>query len=337
MYSRHQLGIPPTDIHHELTIVYGDDVPTLRTVFNWVVLIKTGKFELKKRVSSGRPVSAVTLANIERIRDLIKTDCRMSCSDIADELEIPKTCVYRVLTSVLELRNVFSQWVPHKLNDSNKAARVQCCKALIELFQEKGLEYMLSHYCVEDETWVNWDIEVNRRVWIGKKTPKPTKLKPKLTKRKTLAFVAFTSKPRRYSVSVLPQGHTVNAELIIQYLKDTNHRFLNLRQSKIKLSELILQMDNAKPHAAVVTQQYLADRGVSLVKQSPYSPDLNMCDRYIFREIKNDLRCEFYDGPEAVQKAVLRSLRLIPETKLKDQILKLVAHCEASGDYISDI
>ena len=202
VFTRHQLGIPPSNIHQELTIVYGDDVPTIRTVFKWVELIKNDRFELKKRVSSGRPVSTATPANIDRIRKLIQSDCRMSCSDLADELEIPKTCVYRILTDVLELRNVYSQWV--------------------------------------------------------------------------------------LSVGTLR-----------------------------------------------------AARGVSLVKQSPYSPDLNLCDRYLFREIKNDLKSELYDGPEAVQKAVQHSLRLIPEIKLKDQIEKLLIHCEKvisiSGDYVSEV
>ena len=79
----------------------------------------------------------------------------MSCSDIAYELEIPKICVYRILIGVLDLRNVYSQWIPHKLNERNKADRVQCCKDLSKIFREKGMEYILSHYGVDDETWVN--------------------------------------------------------------------------------------------------------------------------------------------------------------------------------------
>ena len=117
---------------------------------------KKDRFELKKEnLSRERPPSTATSANIDRIRKLIKRDCQMSCSDIADELEIPKICVYRILIGVLDLRNVYSQWIPHKLNERNKAARVQCCKDLPKIFREKGMEYILSHYGVDDETWVN--------------------------------------------------------------------------------------------------------------------------------------------------------------------------------------
>ena len=59
-------------------------------------------------------------------------------------------------------------------------------------------------------------------------------------------------------------------------------------------------MDNARPHSSSLTQDYLAQSGISVVHQSPYSPDLNLCDRYLFRAIKQYLKNEDFDGPEAV-------------------------------------
>ena len=35
------------------------------------------------------------------------------------------------------------------------------------------------------------------------------------------------------------------------------------------------------------TKEFLANSGVSILRQSAYSPDLNMCDRYMFRAIKH--------------------------------------------------
>ena len=66
-----------------------------------------------------------------------------------------------------------------------------------------------------------------------------------------------------------------------------------------------------------------------------------MGDMYLFREIKTVIKSEHYYGPEAVQEAVQRSLRLIPEITLKRQIEKLLDHCEEvitiSDDYVSDV
>ena len=86
------------------------------------------------------------------------------------------------------------------------------------------------------------------------------------------------------------QGEYINAEYMIQYLKDTGKRFQNLKKDKISLKEMHFQMDNARPHTAAATQHFLASRNVHLVKQSPYSPDLNLLDRFLFRQVKSDLR-----------------------------------------------
>ena len=225
VFTRHQLGISPQDIYDELFAVHGDTSPSARTVCRWVADIKTDHFELKKRSGPGRPVSTNSAANVQKIKTLITENCRLSPGDIASILSLPKTCVYEVLTNNLQLRNVYSVWVSHNLNESNKAARVTCCKELLELFSTKGFQYMCSNYVAEDESWFQWDYTGNRRVWIERRAVKPTKVKPKLTTRKTMGLVAFTCKPKRFSVSILPRGKTIDSDYMIQYLKDTGKGF----------------------------------------------------------------------------------------------------------------
>ena len=82
----------------------------------------------------------------------------------------------------------------------------------------------------------------------------------------------------------MPSRKSINAECMIQYLKDTNKRVQNLKKDKISLKEILFQMDNAIPHTA--TQNFLASWNVSLVKQSPYSPDLNLLDSFLCRQVK---------------------------------------------------
>ena len=100
-------------------------------------------------------------------------------------------------------------------------------------------------------------------------------------------------------------------------------------------------MDNARPHSAAKTKEFLTQRGISVVQQSPYSPDLNLCDRFLFRAIKQDLKYEHFEDSEDLRVAIQRSIRLISETKLMEQLIKLRDHCkrviEANGDYISAI
>lgn len=49
-------------------------------------------------------------------------------------------------------------------------------------------------------------------------------------------------------------------------------------------------MNNGKSHSATRTQDYLNKTGVKMVKQSPYSPDLNLCDRFLFTTLQKHCR-----------------------------------------------
>ena len=81
----------------------------------------------------------------------------------------------------------------------------------------------------------------------------------------------------------MPQRESINAEYMIQYLTDTSKRFQNLKKDKISLKEMLFQVNNARPHTAAATQNVKASWNVNLVKQSPYSSDLNLLDRLLFR------------------------------------------------------
>ena len=96
--------------------------------------------------------------------------------------------------------------------------------------------------------------------------------------------------------------------------------------------------DNARPHAAAETRDFLTQRDMEQVKQSPYSPDLNLCDRFLFRKLKHLLRDDLFRSHEEVTSAVQRAMKMIDENELFDQLKKLREHCKdviaARGDYI---
>ena len=117
-----------------------------------------------------------------------------------------------------------------------------------------------------------------------------------------MVLIAFTCKPKIFSVTVLPQGESVDAQFMINYLKDT-------------LQELHFQMDNARPHTAAATKHFLDRRGVPLVSQSPYSPDLSLLDRFLFQHIKMDLRGEDFSGPEDLSKGIQQGIIFLKSIK----------------------
>ena len=77
------------------------------------------------------------------------------------------------------------------------ATRPLCCKDIIKLFRINARSFLGSHYLVQDESWIPWDFEDNRRVWIATTAVKPTTPRPKLKLRKTMVIVAYTSQRKR--------------------------------------------------------------------------------------------------------------------------------------------
>ena len=99
-------------------------------------------------------------------------------------------------------------------------------------------------------------------------------------------------------------------------------------------------MENARSHASRLTQGFLADTGVQIVKQSPYSPDLNLCDRFLFRKIKSELNGVDLTDQDDARKSVQHIFRHISEDFLVCQLLKLRDHAirviESGGRYLPE-
>ena len=172
--TRHKMGLSAADSHIELVAVHGDASPNERTVFRWISDILNGRLHQEKRTSPGRPIVTCTTAAIRKVKRIKTQNSWLSCTDIALRLSLPNTFVFDILTKNLNLRNVHAFWVPHFLSERNKTAWVACCRALLELFNTKGLHYIGSNYVIEDKPWFLWSQKYKGRVWIGKKGPKPT-------------------------------------------------------------------------------------------------------------------------------------------------------------------
>ncbi|QQP42230.1 Uncharacterized protein FKW44_016830 [Caligus rogercresseyi] len=147
--------------------------------------------------------------------------------------------------------------------------------------------------------------------------------------------MGFTCKPRRVSITALPAGTTTNRNTMIEYLRTTGKRFLSLKKDKIRLKDCLLLWDNARPHTATDNREFLTG-GTWNRETATYSPDLNLCDRFLFRKLKHLLREDEFGGHEEATLAVQRAMRRVSEDELYDQVWKLRGtlprrHCSRRG------
>jgi len=66
--------IAPNDIHPHLLNVYGDQTMDVRTVRRWVARFSSGDSDVKDKPRSGRPCTAVTPRNEERLDQFIRAN-----------------------------------------------------------------------------------------------------------------------------------------------------------------------------------------------------------------------------------------------------------------------
>ena len=160
-----------------------------------------------------------------------------------------------------------------------------------------------------------------------------------MTRDKVMLAIIFTP-TKRFNVAAFPAGVSMNSEAYVEFLRDTGEKFRRLHSSPIHLSEIYLQHDNARAHVAQNTMTFINNSGITLVKQSSYSPDMNICDRWLNSSLKDHLRQTKTSGSEDVVHATLQFLRDIPEEDYFEQVRKLKRHCErvieAAGEYITD-
>ena len=68
---RTALNIEPIVIHNELSTVFGDESPPLRTVQRWSKWFRDGREDVEDEERPGRPITETTTENIRQIQDLI--------------------------------------------------------------------------------------------------------------------------------------------------------------------------------------------------------------------------------------------------------------------------
>lgn len=335
-------GISCAQIFKQLCDLPLPGSPSRATVFRWCSEFDAGRNVLKDLPRSGRPPSSIIDNNIAAVRDLVTLKPKISTRIISQELDLPKSTVWRILTEHLAMRKVCSTWVPHDLTERNKQSRVVCCQQILELVNGHSHVDLLKFWATEDETWALFQqhgTKEENKCWQLLGEPRQRTIQPKLTKKKTMILLAFTG-DKKFAVETLQRNETVDSCRYITFLKNTGDKWRKLKTSPTRLGELWFQHDNARVHKSAETSEFLRKRGVTLIQQSPYSPDLNQCDRWLFKCIKKELRKSQFEDANSIRVETLRVLEAIPNERFSQEIDRLKRHCvnviDNNGDYVTN-
>lgn len=331
-------GNTPTQIYARMSKVFGDSCPSEFIIKFWSKQFKHDRESLEDDPRSGRPISAVTADNIEKVKELILADRRIKQWEIARDVGISKERVHEIIHVHLEMSKVSARWVPRMLTPFDKQRRVESCQTFLDMVKGNE-EEIISRVVTGDETWIRqWDPESKQESmqwkFKGEKPPRKFKVRPSAGK---LMATIFWDVEGILMIDYLPKNTTMNAAYYANLLDRLREKIKEKRRGKLRKGVLILH-DNAPVHTALTARSSLVKNGFSEINHPPYSPDLAPCDYFLFKNLKKNLRGRRFSTDEEMEEAVNDYFDTQDKTWFFNGLMSLIDKCNkcvsVAGDYI---
>jgi len=118
-------------------------------VSKWVKRFSEGRKSVTDEERSGWLETSITEENIAKIHKIVCENCQLTVRSIAEQVNINRETVRKILTEDLDMRKVCAKMVPKQLTKEQKQRRVTICQDLLESQND-----ILGRVITGDETWV---------------------------------------------------------------------------------------------------------------------------------------------------------------------------------------
>jgi len=269
-----------TQTQDMLKEAFGDDVMSRTQIYEWYKAFREGRENAEDEPRSGRPSTARTDENIDRVREFLNLDRPSSLREISQEMNLSYFVVQKIVTEELHMRKVCAKLVRKVLTAEQKEQRVQKSREVLDCVEadDEFLDSVISG----DETWCyEYDPESKAQSseWHTNASPRPKKARMSKSQVKTMLIVFFDSKGIVHKEFV-PIGTTVNAAYYKEVLDRLRKRIARCRPHIV--GKWTLHHDNAPAHNAFICTSYLAKHGTSVLPHPPYSPDVSPPDFFFY-------------------------------------------------------
>lgn len=335
-------GLSQADCLNRLQISFGELAPSRTTVYNWFAEFRRDRLFLRDEERAGRPPTAVTPENIDRVRELLEEKPRVTYEEIEQSVGIGKQATYTILHDHLKARKICARWIPHILTPDEKEVRVDWCRSMISKYENTNM-WQRSDIVTGDETWIyQYDPETKLQstVWVFDDEPPPTKLRRPRSAGKRMVATFFSRSGHVATVPLVEQA-TVTARWYTEVCLPQVLQVLKDRRPKSGIGSFILHHDNASSHTAKLTVDFLEEEHVKLLGHPPYSPDLAPCDFFLFPKIKNKIKGIRFSSPDEAAAAYLEAVRALSTEDWKncfsEWINRMKLCVQANGEYFEKL
>jgi len=139
----------------------------------------------------------------------------------------------------------------------------------------------------------------------------------KFRSKSKVTFIVFVDIQGTVMAEWVPSAQTVNQQYYIEVLTKFRER-VRRKRPELWRNRWILYQENAPAHNALSVVQYLANKNITVLEHPLYSPDLALCDFYLFPKIKSVLKGTHFVSTEDVKARTVASLNSLTERDLRN-------------------
>lgn len=326
-----------TEIHGLINRSWPDYCPSVINIRKRCQEFREGtRNSFERKEGSGRAKSDSRTENVDAVLALIEEDSSLTLRHIGERLQISHTIVERIIKEDLGKCWFHTKWVPHTLSDHNKVTRVERCRDMLESFSSRITKANL--VTIDEKFFYCRKVAARNKIgsWLSAGGDEPLRQTARRSpmEKKFLVIIAVSQKGQHY-FEVLERNQNIDAQRYMQFITNLIN-FLQRLPNPLNPENMRLQHDNARPHTARDTAEYLENLNVRLIRQPPYSPDVNLCDRYVFPRLEA-LTTQF-ESAEEIKNFLSVELPKFDKARMSNALEEAVKHIEkvidAGGSYL---
>ena len=119
-----KLGENSTTIHGKLQQAFGEDGTSRAQAFRWHKMFSEGRNLVEDKQRSRRPSAKRTSYNTAWVRELVRSDRRLTVKTVADEMNMNRETVRLIMTEEVGLRKICAKMVPRNLTEHQRDPRL---------------------------------------------------------------------------------------------------------------------------------------------------------------------------------------------------------------------
>ena len=320
--------------------VYGNSCMSRTRVFEWHKQFVDGQLSVEDDAKPGRPCSVKTDVNIKKVQELVRTNRHLTIRMMVDQLGIDKELDRSILVDNLGMRKVCAKMVPRLLLEDQKTCQLHVCQDILQQLQTDAT--LLEKVITGDELWIfEYDPETKRQScqWKLPGSPRPKKAWMQKSQVKVMLITFFDHQGMVHHEYV-PHDQTANQHFYKEVLTRLMAKIWHMRRELWASNTWILHHNNAPAHAALSVRQFLATKQVTILDHPPYSPDLALCDYFLFPKLKGTIKGTHFEGVEDIKSNVMSFLKRITKedfAKCFQVWRRQMEKCtEIQGDYFEE-